>query len=298
MNKVANDLQNFFRYGTVVQKFIIVNAAVFIVINVISLILFLSQSGLNAANAILPWLAVPADLKELAYHPWTLITYMFTHKGLFHIFFNMLLLYWGGLIFLEYLGTRRLVATYFLGGIAGAIMYIAVFNLLPVFSSFAIQSRAIGASASVLAIFIAIATYLPNYTVNLMFFGPTRLKYIALVMVIIDLLSIEGGNAGGHIAHLGGALYGFVFSRQLQKGRDIGNWFNNLLDTLANLNKPKSKLKVAHKNVNTGKQNKADKNKADMQKRIDAILDKISQSGYDSLSKEEKELLFNYSKDV
>jgi membrane associated rhomboid family serine protease len=298
MNKVVNDLQNFFRYGTVVQKFIIVNAAVFIVVNIISLILFLSQSGLNAANAILPWLAVPADLKELAYHPWTIITYMFTHKGLFHIFFNMLLLYWGGLIFLEYLGTRKLVATYFLGGIAGAIMYILIFNLLPVFSGFAIQSRAIGASASVLAIFIAIATYLPNYTVNLMFFGPTRLKYIALVMVLIDLLSIEGGNAGGHIAHLGGALYGFVFSKQLQKGNDIGNWFNKLLDALANLNKPKSKLKVAHKNVHTNKQNKAEKNKAEIQKRIDAILDKISQSGYDSLSKEEKELLFNYSKDV
>ncbi|MFN4234231.1 MAG: rhomboid family intramembrane serine protease [Bacteroidia bacterium] len=296
MNKIANDLQNFFRYGTVVQKFIIVNAAVFIVINIISLILFLSQSGFNAANAILPWLAVPADLKELAYHPWTLLTYMFTHKGLFHIFFNMLLLYWGGLIFLEYLGTRKLVATYFLGGIAGAIMYIAVFNLLPVFSDYAIQSRAIGASASVLAIFIAIATYLPNYTVNLMFFGPTRLKYIAIVMVLIDLLSIEGGNAGGHIAHIGGALYGFVFSKQLQKGRDIGSWFNTLLDSLANLNKPKSKLKVAHKNVHNAQPSKKDK--AEIQKRIDAILDKISQSGYESLSKEEKEMLFNYSKDV
>lgn len=296
MNKIANDLKNFFKYGTVVQKFIIVNAAVFIVVNIISLILFLSQSGFNAANAILPWLAVPANLKELAYHPWTLITYMFTHKGLFHIFFNMLLLYWGGLIFLEYLGTRKLVATYFLGGIAGAIMYIAVFNLLPVFSDYAIQSRAIGASASVLAIFIAIATYLPNYTVNLMFFGPTRLKYIAIVMVLIDLLSIENGNAGGHIAHIGGALYGFIFSKQLQKGRDIGNWFNKLLDNLANLNKPKSKLKVAHKSVQNTQQTKKDK--AEIQKRIDAILDKISQSGYESLSKEEKEMLFNYSKDV
>ncbi len=298
MNKVANELQNFFRYGTVVQKFIIVNVTVFIAINIISLILFLSQSGLNAANAILPWLAVPANLIELAYHPWTLITYMFTHKGLFHIFFNMLLLYWGGLIFVEYLGTRKLVATYFLGGIAGAIMYILAFNFLPVFSSYAIQSRAIGASASVLAIFIAIATYLPNYTVNLMFFGPTRLKYIALIMVLIDLLSIEGGNAGGHIAHLGGALYGFVFSKQLQKGNDIGAWFNKLLDAIATLNKPKSKLKVAHKNIKSIKQNKAEKNKAEIQKQIDAILDKISQSGYDSLSKEEKELLFNYSKDL
>lgn len=298
MNKVANDLQNFYRYGTVVQKFIIINAAVFIVVNIISLILFLTQSEFNAANAILPWLAVPADLKELAYHPWTLLTYMFTHKGLFHIFFNMLLLYWGGLIFLEYLGSRKLVATYFLGGIAGALMYISVFNIVPVFSNFAIQSRAIGASASVLAIFIAIATYLPNYTVNLMFFGPTRLKYIALVMVLIDLLSIEGGNAGGHIAHIGGAIYGFVFSKQLQKGKDIGSWFNTLLDSLAILNKPKSKLKVAHKNMRTSQPIKAEKNKAEIQKRIDVILDKISQSGYESLSKDEKELLFNYSKDV
>lgn len=298
MNKIVNDLQKFFRYGTVVQKLITVNAAVFIVINIISLILFLTQSGFNAANAILPWLAVPADLQELAFHPWTLLTYMFTHKGLFHIFFNMLLLYWGGLIFLEYLGSRKLVTTYFLGGISGAIMYIIVFNMVPVFSSLAIQSRAIGASASVLAIFIAISTYLPNYTVNLMFFGPTRLKYIAIVMVLIDLLSIEGGNAGGHIAHLGGAIYGFVFSRQLQKGRDISSWIDTLLKSLAKLNKPKSKLKVAHKNVRVTQQTKVEKNKAEIQKRIDTILDKISQSGYESLSKEEKELLFNYSKDI
>jgi membrane associated rhomboid family serine protease len=296
MNKIADDLKNFFKYGTAVQKIIIVNALVFIVINSISLILFLSQSSLNAANAILPWLAVPADLKELAYHPWTIITYMFTHKGLFHIFFNMLLLYWGGLIFQEYLGTRKLIATYFLGGIVGALLYITVFNVLPVFSNYVIQSRAIGASASVLAVFVAIATYIPNYSVNLLFFGPVRLKYIALIMVIIDFLSIEGGNAGGHIAHLGGAFYGYIFIKQLQKGRDIGNWFNNLIDAITNFNKPKSKLKVAHKNISSRNLSKSEQNQAEIQKRIDAILDKISQSGYDSLSKEEKEFLFNNSK--
>lgn len=298
MNKVVNDLQNFFRYGTAVQKLIIINATVFIVINLIGLILFLSQSAYNAYNTILPWLALPAYLSVLAFRPWTILTYMFTHKNLFHIFFNMLLLYWGGQIFIEYLGTRKLVSTYFLGGITGALMYIAIFNLLPVFSNYIIQSRAIGASASVLAVFIAIATYLPNYTVNLMFFGPTRLKYIALIMVIIDLLSIEGGNAGGHIAHLGGALYGFIYSKQLQKGSDIGNWFNRMIETAGKLNKPKTKLKVAHKNTKNKLNTPPVKNKEEIQKRIDAILDKISQSGYDSLSKEEKELLFNYSKEL
>jgi membrane associated rhomboid family serine protease len=296
MNKMANDLKNFFKYGTAVQKIIIINGVVFIVINTISLILFLFQSRLNAANTILPWLAVPADLIELAYRPWTIITYMFTHKGLFHIFFNMLLLYWGGLIFIEYLGTRKLIATYFLGGIVGALLYITAFNVFPVFSNYVLNSRTIGASASVLAIFIAIATYIPNYYVNLLFFGPVRLKYIALIMVIIDILSIEGGNAGGHIAHLGGALYGYIFIKQLQKGRDIGNWFNNLLDTISNFNKPKSKLKVAHKNKSSVIISKLEQDKAEIQKRIDAILDKISQSGYDSLSKEEKEFLFNNSK--
>lgn len=298
MNKVVNDLQNFFRYGTAVQKLIIINASVFIVINLISLILFLSQSKFNAHNTIMPWLALPADLRELAFRPWTILTYMFTHKNLFHIFFNMLLLYWGGQIYIEYLGTRKLVSTYLLGGIAGAIMYIAIFNLLPVFSNYLIQSRAIGASASVLAVFIAIATYLPNYTVNLLFFGPIRLKYIALIMVIIDLLSIEGGNAGGHIAHLGGALYGFIYSKQLQKGSDIGSWFNRIIEAFAILNKPKTKLKVAHKNTKNKPKNPPIKNKEEIQKRIDAILDKISQTGYESLSKEEKELLFKYSKEV
>jgi membrane associated rhomboid family serine protease len=230
------------------------------------------------------YLLLPAALHTLLTHFWTPITYMFMHAGIFHILFNMLWLYWFGQIFEEYLGNRRTVGLYLMGGLMGAVFFVLAFNTLPLFTSTnsAALTTLVGASAATMAIIVATATLLPDYTISLMFIGPVKLKWLALFFVIIDFLGISGLNAGGELSHLGGAFIGFVYIRQLQKGNDwltsMGKWF-----------KPKSKLKVVSKNsfkTSLGKPR---------QEEIDFILDKISRSGYDNLSKQEKEVLFRAS---
>jgi len=206
------------------------------------------------------------------------------------------MLYWSGKIFLEYLGNKKFISTYILGGLAGAALFIIAFNIFPVFNSHKHFAYAMGASASVLAVLVAIATFLPNYSIHLLFIGAVRFQYIALFMVVVDILSIEKGNPGGHIAHLGGALYGFIYIKLMQQGRDISAWFDKLINFFATLFKPKSKLKIAYKR--TMNDDDYNTNKILKQKKIDEILDKISTSGYESLSKQEKELLFNMSKNI
>ncbi|HEX3383793.1 MAG TPA: rhomboid family intramembrane serine protease, partial [Mucilaginibacter sp.] len=203
-----------------------------------------------------------------------------------HILFNMLWLYWMGQIFEEYLGNKRTVGLYILGGLTGALFFVASYNVFPYFahSGLVIGSTDIGASAAIMAIIIATATLLPDYTIYLFIIGPVRLKWLALFFVIIDFISILGPNAGGEISHLGGALFGFIYIKQLQRGNDIVGFFNNLF-------KKRSKLKVAVKNATQNGGNKP------RQDEVDRILDKISRTGYESLSKQEKEILFRASKD-
>jgi hypothetical protein len=183
-----------------------------------------------------------------------------------------------------------------LGGFAGALVYILAFNLFPAFASMIHSSYAIGASAGVLAIVVATATLLPEYRINLFLFGPVALKWIAVASVIIDLLSINGTNSGGHLAHLGGALYGFLFINQYKKGRDISKGLNTLIDKIADLFRKKSRLKVVFKRPLTDEQFQDQKKNREQQ--INRILDKISKSGYDSLTREEKDTLFKASKDI
>jgi membrane associated rhomboid family serine protease len=295
MSSFLQEIKNFYSQSNVINRLIVINAIVFIIVNIISLASFLSNNAFYFPLEY--YLGVPADLANLLFRPYTLITYMFTHKSLFHIFFNMLLLYWGGLIFREFLGARRLLATYVLGALIGAFFYILNYNLFPVFQSSLATSYAIGASAGVLAVFIAIATYLPNYTIVLLLFGSVKLKWVALVMVIIDFINIQNGNAGGHLAHLGGAIYGFVFAKQLKSGRDLGDWFSRLLDKIATIGKRKSKIKVVHSKASN--QTKFGKQVSkDQQERIDKILDKISKSGYENLTADEKRFLFDSSKNI
>lgn len=297
-NSVIDDIKNAFKNGSVVTRFILINCAVFIFVNLLNLIFFLFSIAPENQIQLLDWLAVPADWTQLLFHrPWTLFTYMFLHEGFFHILSNMIMLYFGGQLFIEYLGERRFSATYFLGGIAGALLYIVVFNLFPAFKSIAPHSIALGASASVLAIFVAVATYLPNFSVNLLLFGPVRLKFIALFLVVLDLVSIDKGNPGGHIAHLGGALYGYFAMVQLKKGRDFSSSWSNLFQKISSFfkSKPKSKIKVAHRVTRDDQAYNAQKKSK--QEQIDRILDKISKSGYESLSKQEKEELFKMSKE-
>lgn len=288
-------LRNFFRKGNTLEQLLLVNVAVFVGVKLFETLLFLFKLPDDYYFTLLSNLALASDLRMLFHKPWTLITYMFMHEDFFHILFNMLWLYSFGRIFTEYLNNKQLLSTYIMGGLFGGLLYILAFNLFPAFSNSVNNSYAIGASAGVLAIVVATATLLPEFKINVFILGPVALKWIAVATVLIDLLSIKGDNAGGHLAHLGGALYGFLFISQYKKGKDLGKGLSNLLDFIRGLFKKKSKLKVAFKRPLTDEQY-ADQKKA-REQQIDRILDKISKSGYDSLSREEKDTLFKASQD-
>jgi membrane associated rhomboid family serine protease len=295
-NPFIQDIKNQYKNGSALIKLIIVNVVVFVAIHLIGLALWLFQIN-GGTEFVVSWLALPADVSNIIFKPWTIISYMFVHYQLFHIFFNMLVLYFGGRIFIQFLNAKKLVSTYILGGLAGGLLYVLAFNLFPVFSKVLPISIAFGASASVMAVLIAAATYVPNFVVRLMFIGNVKLKYIALVYILLDLISISQNNSGGHIAHLGGALFGFLYIQQLKKGKDFSAGFNRFLDGLKNMFKPKKKMKVVYKSTGkTRSDHEYNAQKKANQQKIDAILDKISKSGYDSLTGEEKAILFDASK--
>lgn len=287
------DLKRFFRNSSILPRLILVNVAVWVLIQVAFVVGWaFNRSDLFMEMAIMEYLALPADLETLLVRPWTLITYMFLHTGFFHILFNMLWLYWLGRIFLQYLSQKQLLATYFLGGLAGGLLYILTYNIFPVFSDVLPQARALGASASVMAIVAAIALYVPNYSIPLLLLGRVKLFYLALALFILDFFMIRHGNAGGHIAHIGGAVYGFLYIYYLRKGRDLSKIFPRISFDMPRRKKKRPKVSYRKRPVSDEEYNR---NRAAEQKEIDKILDKISRSGYDSLTKKEKELLFRNS---
>jgi membrane associated rhomboid family serine protease len=242
---------------------------------------------------------IPANFFEFTKRPWTIITYFFTHdlSEIGHIFFNMLAFYYFGRLFVEYLGSDKLVALYVLGGISAALLYLAAFNLIPNPPPFIANSSGgwmVGASGAIFAVMTGAATLLPDYTFYLLFLGPIRIKYIAAFFIIASFIGTKEANAGGNIAHLGGALMGFIYVKQLQAGVNWGSWITAVLDWIQNLFKPRSNVKVSYRKSEPKKKTSA-QSKAS-QEEIDAILDKISDRGYESLSKDEKEKLFNASK--
>ena len=294
MADFASSFRSGFKIADSVQRLLLVNIVLFLAARLIGVIATLFMVDYINFSTISYWLAVPANLSQLIVRPWTILTYMFYHWDFFHLFFNMLLLYWMGRIFQEYLGSKKLISTYILGGISGAAFYIAAYNLFPLFSTNLSNSFALGASASVLAITIAAATLLPDYPIRLLLIGEVKLKWIAVIIVISDLISVGGSNAGGHLAHLGGALYGFVYIRQLRGGKDMASLFDKLLDYFSGSKKPKMKVYRSGKAMSDDAFNITKKNR---QEGLDQILDKISKSGYGSLSQEEKDYLFHASKD-
>lgn len=289
---IWDDIRGTFRKGNTLIKLIYINVAVFILISVGSIIGYLLNNPELTAK-ILNLFSVPSSLHALLVRPWTLITYMFTHKDILHILFNMLWLYWFGIIFLEYLDQKKLVAVYLLGGICGAVVYIISFNIFPVFESVVSESVAIGASASVMAIVVAIAAYVPEYTVNLLLIGKIKIKYIAIAIFIFTSVMDFSVNSGGKLAHIGGAIFGYLYTVNLRRGRDVGKGINKIIDSIVTIFKPRKKLKVTYKKpANEYEYNKV---KAEHQDQINKILEKISKGGYDSLTKEEKDLLFRES---
>ena len=286
---LSDQIRDTFKQGSTLIRLVYINAAVFLFIKIIQVLAFLfGFSGVS--ELMLHWLAVPADLGTLITRPWTLFTYMFLHEGFLHILFNLLWLYVFGRIFLMYLSQKRLVSVYLVGGLSGAVLYILAFNVFPAFQQMVPLSIALGASASVMAIVIAIAVYVPNFSINLLLIGNVKLKYIAIFVVVLDILSIPSSNSGGHIAHLGGALFGYLYITQLRRGRNITRSFDRVMDNLFAMFKPRPKFRVTHKRpMNDVQYNKW---KAQHQERIDEILEKIAKNGYESLTKEEKEILF------
>ncbi len=283
-----------FRFGSNLTKLIYLNIAIFLAIKVLYIFLFLFNVTDN--NIIVYWLSLPSDYSKLLIRPWTIITYQFLHEGFLHILFNMLWLYWFGKIFLEFLSQKKLIAIYLLGGIFGGLFFVIAYNIFPAFASVKSEAIALGASASILAIVTTISFYVPNYTIRLMFIGNIKLKYIALFSILLDILSIAGENSGGHIAHLGGAFFGFLMYLQLKQGKNI-NFIDNILSRIQNIFKPKPKMRVEYKTQKPPRNDMDyNKQKVEKQKQIDAILDKIAKSGYNSLTKTEKEILFSASK--
>ena len=298
---IWDEIRESFRRGTVVTRLIYLNAAVFLFIKIIEVIGVLSASP-ELAPAVISNLSVPASLGALALKPWTALTYMFTHQRFIHLLFNLLWLWWFGKIFLAYLDQRKLVSVYLMGGLAGALLYIGVFNIFPAFAGTVNVSIALGASASVMALVIATAVYLPEMELHLLFFGRIRLKYLAIITFLITSVFDFSVNTGGKIAHIGGALMGLGYGYGLRHGRDIGAWLNRIIDFFVTLFKPGKRMKVTYKKAgatfDAGK-TKTDYEynaaRAERQKAIDHILDKISKGGYDSLTREEKEILFSES---
>lgn len=277
---------------SIAEKLIVINVAVFIVFRLAGFLLKLPAPGLDA------WFELPKDFFEFLTRPWTLVTYAFLHGGLWHLFFNMLLLFYVGRIFLNYFGSRRFINVYFLGLMLGGLFFLAAYNIFPAF--YQSQSPLIGASAGVMAVLIFICTYLPGQEVRVFFFT-LKLWYVGAFFVILDLVLIPlNDNPGGRIAHLGGALLGYLYARRAAQGGDLGAGFSKFLDWAGELFKPrprKAPMKTVYRKEARKPAQPVDYDKQTRQRKIDGILDKISKSGYESLTQAEKDFLFKAGKE-
>ncbi|GAB6012889.1 rhomboid family intramembrane serine protease [Viscerimonas tarda] len=280
-----------FKTGDILVKLLFINVFVFIALGILTVTGTLFKLDMPDIRY---WVGVPASTSGLLSHPWTLLTYMFVHAGFFHIFFNMLLLYWFGKIFLTNFSQKNMGGLYILGGLAGAALYILAFNTIPYYREMP-HSLMIGASASVMAIILASAFYRPQQELMLLFLGRIKIVYIAIFIFILDFLELgSSDNPGGHIAHIGGAILGYVFAREYLKGRDITGWLNRIIDRIFNLFKPgPKKMKVKYRKQETDQE--YNQRKHQETENIDKILDKIKASGYSSLTSEEKKRLFDAS---
>ena len=287
----TNNLIGQYKQLSIVLKIIVINTLIFLIFYLGSFFFKLSPSTLVS------WFVLPTGFLEIVFQPWSFVTYAFLHAGFWHLFWNMYLLYWFGLYVLNLFTSKRFLTIYLLGAINGGLFYVLAYNLFPVFNN--ISSNLMGASAAVLAIVIFIATYTPDAIVRIFTFR-IKLWQIGLVMVLLDLFQLpSSGNAGGLIAHMGGAIFGYVYAIQLKKGNDIGIWFENFMDLLVNLfksNKYKH-FKQVHKTKQSAPKNTKRNPTTNHQIKIDRILDKIGKSGYDSLTKAEKDFLFKAGKD-
>ena len=293
MGSIIEDLKNAFkRSNNYLNQLIVINLIAWLTYSLIYVLLYLTGSKDIFINYLQYNLEMSSNIEVFITKPWTLFTYFFLHyhAGIRHILFNMLAFYWFGKVVESLVGSSKILGLYFWGGMLGGLFYLIAFNTIPAYANH--NGILVGASASVLAVVVGAATLAPNYTFQLFFLGRVKIIYIALAYVVLSILGLTERNAGGEIAHLGGALAGYLFAKQLQNGNDLSKPVLAIIDFFSNLFKTSPKMKVSHKkNV---KKNSS-KSGGVPQSEIDVILDKISQSGYESLTKEEKNKLFTAS---
>ncbi len=298
---ILSEFKTSFRYGGVLNKLVYINVGIFV-------LAWLTNSF---APKVIEYFMLPAEGMRFLLQPWSIISYMFLHVEFMHILFNMLWLYWFGQLFVAFINQKQLLNVYLVGGISGGLLYMLIYNLVPTLQ--VSGSLALGASASVMAVVLAVAFYKPNQTMLLMFFGEIKIIYIALVAIGLDMLFIfSGENVGGHIAHLGGATLGWFYAINYRKGRNILLGFERFMDSffslfgknIASSSKKRTNMTINYggkaSNMPEGKRAEVDEisynaRKKAQQDKIDKILEKISKSGYDSLTSEEKEILFKES---
>ena len=301
-NSLAQDIKQQFAFGNRITRLIMLNVAIWVVVNVVRLF-YVIAAGMQQApgfNEFMRYISLNSELTFDALHPWVLFTHMFVHIGLFHILFNMLFLFWFGRIVGDFLGDHRVYPLYLMSGLAGAFLYLLTAKLFPG------GSTLIGASGAVMGIVVAAGAIAPDYTMRLLFIGDVKLKYIVLVLVAIDIFALGSlSNFGGHAAHIGGALFGYVFVTLLKQGTDLSvpvnnlfGWFQRLLsgDTRQPRKRSRTAMYVQHASRASRKRGGSKPRRQDHQVRLDQILDKIKASGYESLTDEEKEFLFQASK--
>lgn len=279
-----NTLKERFRNGSIVEKLIYINIAVFLLTFIFKLF---QGSPEHQINWFVDWFSLDDDYSSLLKKPWSIITYGFLHANFIHILMNLIVLHFIGNLFLEYFTQKQLLNFYLIGTFFGGLLFIFSQNYFPLFIRE--SSLLVGASAGISAIFIGIATYIPNYQLNLRFIGFVKLWYFAAFWIGLDIIGLIGNNSGGHFAHLGGSLFGFLYVIK------ASNKESELFKQVSSIFKrKKTPLKTVHKSAK--KKTSSVKNTGINQKQIDAILDKISKSGYDTLTKAEKDFLFRQGK--
>lgn len=299
---IIDDLKMEYRIGGITQKLIFWNVGLFAIPMIVFSVLALFRVEVPFLRwdlaSTTDWVSLSSNPADLLWKPWSLITYAFLHAGFLHVLFNMLMLVFTGRLFLTFFTQKQMFGLYLLSAIFAGLIFILSYNTLPLLTQLG-TSKMVGASAAIMAVLIATAVYAPYYQVRLLLIGTVKLWHIAIVFVVLDLISASVGNSGGHLAHLAGALFGFLYIKLLKSGTDLSQPVSAIIDFFTNLFRPgkATPFKKVHRNTAPVQRQSASKPAKDItQKQIDDILDKISKSGYDSLTKEEKDFLFKVGK--
>jgi len=292
MNNLIDNIKLMYARGGMYLKLLYINVGVFIALNFIQVVLRLFQA--NSLDLV-DWFSFDSSFGSILYKPWSVITYMFVHHDFWHLFSNMIVLFFIGGMFEQLLGSKKVLSTYIIGGLAGAGLYILTQNLFPLFISGG-QSTLIGASAATMALFVGLAAYRPHFQVALFGVFQVQLYIIAVIYVLFDVLKLGSGDGIAHFAHLGGAIWGYYFGINMQKGKNVDNWFNLNFEKVKSIfkRKKKSKMNVSYRKTPPRDDVEYNAQKLSRQQKLDAILDKIKVGGYESLTKKEKDFLANF----